>query len=302
MICYNNRKILKYKCLEYGGCIGMLITSKKIFQETRKRRFAIPAVNFFDQLSIKAYTEVAEELNLPIILEYAESHGNYLSLDEAGVLGNFYGEQVKVPVVLHLDHGSNVGLIKRAIDMGFTSVMIDASQESLEKNIEKTKEIIAYAHPRGVTVEAEIGHVGTGMTDLSAADDSIYTSVTDAVNLAKATGVDSLAISIGTAHGSYSGTPIINFDRLEEIAASMATPLVLHGGSSSGDDNLERCALNGISKINIFTDFVLAARDSVKQADPQSYFEIKNFAKQGMKDCLRHYYKVFHTEKYNFSV
>jgi ketose-bisphosphate aldolase len=277
----------------------MLVTSKELFQETRKRKFAIPAANFFDQLSIKAHTEVAEELNLPIILEYAESHSSYLSLDEAGALGKFYGQQVKIPVVLHLDHGSNVELIKHAVDMGFTSVMIDASMETLERNIARTKEIVAYAHPRGVTVEAEIGHVGTGITKPSAADDSIYTSVADAVKLAKATDIDSLAISIGTAHGSYSGTPVINFKRLEEIAASMSTPLVLHGGSSSGDDNLERCALNGISKINIFTDFVLAARDCVKQVDPQSYFEIKDLAKQGMKECLRHYYKVFHTPKYN---
>jgi ketose-bisphosphate aldolase len=276
----------------------MLVTSKELLQEARAKKFAIPSTNFFDQLSIKAYTEVASELKLPVILGYAESHGKYLSLDEAALLGKFYGERAEVPVVLHLDHGVTPSLIKRAVDIGFTSVMIDASQETFMQNVEKTKEIVAYAHNKGVVVEAEIGHVGIGIPQAKQEDDSTYTSVEEAVQFANLTGVDSLAISIGTAHGSYIGKPVINFKRLEEIAGSMDTILVLHGGSSSGDDNLARCVLSGISKINLFTDFVLAAINSVTKGEPTSYFIMKALAQQGIKDCLKHYYDVFQTTRY----
>lgn len=277
----------------------MLVSSKELLQTARKQRFAIPSANYFDQDSIKSYVEVAEERELPIILSIAESHFSYLSFEEAVLLGKFYGEKAKTPVVLHLDHGVTIDVIKKAVDSGFTSVMIDASQESFEANVKKTKEVVEYAHNRGVVVEAEIGHVGTGEKYDDKNGDSIYTTVEDAKEFVKLTEVDSLAISIGTAHGSYKGTPKINFDRLKEIANTISTPLVLHGGSSSGDKNLESCALNGITKINIFTDFTLSAVDSVRKGQPDTYFEMKDLMKKGMRECLEHYYQVFHTNKYN---
>ncbi|WP_110954650.1 class II fructose-bisphosphate aldolase [Anaerosinus massiliensis] len=283
----------------------MLVTSKELFKKARQQKFAVPSVNFFDWTSIVAYTEVASEMNLPIILSYAEAHSAYLSIEEAALLGKFYGENINVPVVLHLDHGTSLDIVKQAIGLGFTSVMIDASQEVLEKNIAITKEIVDYAHAKNVVVEAEIGHVGTGVLvgnvgeggGTGENDDSIYTSVEEAVELCEKTNVDSLAISIGTAHGTYKGTPVINFKRLEEIALRMDTPLVLHGGSSSGDVNLNRCATSGISKINIFTDFVLAAKEEISNKTATNYFEVMAHAKQGMKNCLKHYYQVFETIK-----
>lgn len=283
----------------------MLVTSKELLQKAKQQKLAIPSANFFDWTSVLAHTEVASELKLPIILSYAEAHKAYLSLEEAALLGKFYGEKVDIPVVLHLDHGTSLAVVKQAIDLGFTSVMIDASQEILEKNIAITKEVVEYAHARSVVVEAEIGHVGTGVLVGSVGegggtgpDDSIYTSVEEAVEMCKQTKVDSLAISIGTAHGTYKGTPVINFKRLEEIAASMDTPLVLHGGSSSGDDNLNRCATSGISKINIYTDFVLAAKSEMSTERAENYYEVIAQAKKGIKDCLKHYYQVFETAKY----
>ena len=284
----------------------MLVTSKELLQKAKQQKLAIPSANFFDWTSVLAYTEVASEMKLPIILSYAEAHKAYLSLEEAALLGKFYGEKVDVPVVLHLDHGTSLAVVKQAIDLGFTSVMIDASQEILEKNIAITKEVVEYAHARGVVVEAEIGHVGTGVLvgsvgESGAAgqdDDSIYTSVEEAVEMCKQTNVDSLAISIGTAHGTYKGTPVINFKRLEEIAGSLDIPLVLHGGSSSGDDNLNRCATSGISKINIYTDFILAAKSEMSTESAENYYEVIAQAKKGIKECLKHYYQVFETAKY----
>ncbi|MFA6941550.1 MAG: class II fructose-bisphosphate aldolase, partial [Clostridiaceae bacterium] len=269
----------------------MLVSSKELFKAARKNNFAIPATNFVDQNSIKAYIEVAEKLNLPVILAFAEAHKNYLSFDEALLLGKYYGEKAKVPAVLHLDHGTTKELIIRAIDEGFNSVMLDASMDSFEDNVKRTKEIVDYAHLRGVVVEAEIGHVGGGEDYKSKDDsDSIYTTAEEAKKFVELTNVDSLAVSIGTAHGAYKGTPVIDFDRLKEIRNAIDTPLVLHGGSSTGDDNLERCALNGISKINIYTDFVTAALKKSQSAKFSDYYDLRDALSEGMKECLEHYY------------
>lgn len=227
--------------------------------------------------------------------------GERITLEDAALLGGKYAREASVPVVLHLDHGATPEVIKKAIDLGFSSVMIDASMDSFEENVRRTREVIDYAHPRGVVVEAEIGHVGVGhnvgAAESADADDSRYTTVADARAFADATGVDSLAISIGTAHGLYKGTPKINFTRLKEIAAAIDTPLVLHGGSSSGDENLNQCALNGISKINIYTDFLVAAQKEIDEGKPGNYLALKALAKRGMQKCLRHYYSVFATKE-----
>lgn len=279
----------------------MLVTSKELFQKARAGHYAIPAPNFIDLDSLRWHVEVAEELHMPVILALAEAHmGENITLEDAAMVGRKYAEQASVPVVLHLDHGADPEVIKRAVDLGFTSVMIDASMESFEENVRRTREIIDYAHPHGVVVEAEIGHVGVGHNvgvSEGAADDSRYTAVADAQAFAEATGVDSLAISIGTAHGLYRGIPKINFERLQEIAGAIETPLVLHGGSSSGNENLNRCALNGISKINIYTDFLVAAKNAVDQGRPDNYLALKKLAKQGMQQCLKHYYSVFATKE-----
>jgi ketose-bisphosphate aldolase len=277
----------------------LLVSSKELFKKARKNKFAIPAPNFTDQNSIKAYVEVAEKLDLPVILAYAEVHKEYLSFEEALMLGKYYGGKANVPAVLHLDHGTTKELIFKAIDQGFKSVMIDASMENFDKNVEKTKEIVEYAHLRGVVVEAEIGHVGGGEEYNSKDDsDSIYTTVEDANRFIQATNVDSLAISIGTAHGAYKGEPVIDFERLKEISKTVKKPLVLHGGSSSGDKNLERCALEGINKVNVYTDLVTAAYDEVQKVKTNDYYELTNAQMNGMKKCLEHYYGVFHTDKF----
>ncbi len=276
----------------------MLATSKRILQAAKEKHFAVPSANFVDQLSARAHIEVAEEFQLPLILSFAQVHSAYQSLEEAALLGKYYAAKANVPVVLHLDHGENFAFIEKAIQLGFTSVMIDASSKPLQENIEITKNVVDYAHAHDVCVEAEIGHVGTGISvDCLSEAESIYTSVTEAVELTRKTQLDSLAVSIGTSHGTYKGTPVINFDRLKELADAIDVPLVLHGGSSSGDENLEKCALGGIAKINIYTDFILAAHNNLMENRAKDYYGAKELAKNGMKEILRRYYKVFHTQK-----
>ncbi|MBP3041201.1 class II fructose-bisphosphate aldolase, partial [Bacillaceae bacterium Marseille-Q3522] len=207
----------------------MLVTSKELYEVSQEKSFAIPAPNFIDTDTLKSHIEVAEELGLPVITALAESHLQYISLEDAAYIGKYYAEKSKVPVVLHLDHGMTPSIIKKAIDQGFTSVMIDASQDDFETNVIKTKEIIEYAHLNGVVVEAEIGHVGSGINyENHEVTDSKYTNVEDAVCFIEKTNVDSLAISVGTAHGMYRGIPEINFQRLKEISEAVKTPLVLH--------------------------------------------------------------------------
>ena len=274
----------------------MLVNSKNALLTAKKESFAIPATNFIDLDSARSYVRVAEEKGLPLILAYAQSHSEMLSIEEAALIGKFFAEKSHVPIILHLDHGEDIGFIFKAIELGFTSVMIDASQETFEDNIAITKKIVDYAHQFDVTVEAELGHVGSNdFSESPTLTDSIYTEVEDVLEFVDQTKVDSLAISIGTAHGIYKGAPSINFERLEEIDKMTTIPLVLHGGSSSGDSNLNHCATHGISKVNIFSDFINDAFSAIKEKQPEDYLQLKNVANQTMVAVLKRYYDVFAT-------
>ena len=277
----------------------MLVTTKELFQQAEEQNYAIPAANFFDLDSARTYVQTAEKLKKPLILAFAQSHMDMLSLEEAALIGTFLAENSTAPVALHLDHGQDEMIIKEAIRLGFTSVMIDASEDSFEDNVRRSKAIVDYAHPKGIVVEAEIGHVGSGNSlEATGVTDSIYTEFPEAVKFAQLTQVDSLAVSIGTTHGHYHGVPKINFQVLDELYQALEIPLVLHGGSSSGEANLEKCALQGIRKINIFTDFITAAMEAIQLHKPADYFELKKVANQAMEKTLEHYFQVFHTGSY----
>ncbi|MEY8371572.1 class II fructose-bisphosphate aldolase [Aerococcaceae bacterium 50-4] len=275
----------------------MKVNTEKMFKIAQEQNFAIPATNFIDLESARIYTEVAESRKLPLILAYAESHKEILSLEEAAIIGNYFSEKVETPVALHLDHGSDPEFIFKAIKLGFKSVMIDASEKPFEENIAITKEVVDFAHKYDVTVEAELGHVGANdFSESFEITDSVYTEVNDVVEFVTKTNIDSLAISIGTAHGVYKGVPKINFDRLIEINARTDIPLVLHGGSSTGDENLQRCAINGINKINIYSDFINGAYAAIQNSNVKDYIEMKRLASKSMEQTLNHYFDVFNTQ------
>ena len=269
---------------------------RDVLGKAKQGNFAIPATNFIDWNSAKAYVEMSEELNLPLILAFAQVHSPYLSLEEAASIGKYFQGKAKTPVVLHLDHGQDLAFIKKAIQLGFNSVMIDASLDSFEENVRKTKEVVEVAHEFGVDVEAEIGFVGANGDVSKDEIKSIYTNVEDAEKFVQETNVDSLAVSIGTSHGLYKGIPKINFQRLSELRNVLNIPLVLHGGSGSGDDNLNRCAREGISKINIYSDFMDAGAKSVSEKSFTNYIDVLKASREGMKTTLKHYYRVFETK------
>jgi len=275
----------------------MLINSKHLFKTAQEQHFAVPGANFLDMEGVKAHIAVAESLGLPLIVEIAESHlGANICLEDAALAGRRYAEQAGVPIVLHLDHGESVETCRKAIDLGFTSVMIDASQKSFDENVETTRKVVEYAHAHGVSVEAEIGHVASNFDQNDT--NALYTSAEEAKAFTEASGCDSLAISIGTAHGVYKAKaiPEISFEALAAIRAATDTPLVLHGGSGSGDDNLRRCAQGGICKVNVYTDLYLAAMDAVRKNGTENYLALMAAVKQGMAECLKHYYSVFETK------
>lgn len=275
----------------------MLVSTKEMLQRARREGYAVPAPNFFDFRSASAYLEVAEALNKPLILAFAQAHMDQLDLEDAAMIGRYLAKKASVPVALHLDHGTDETIIKQAIDLGFTSVMIDASQEKIEENIMKTKAIVAFARPREVAVEAELGHVGAGDNyEDHEHSDSIYTRASEVERFIEMTDVDSLAISIGTAHGIYKGKPKISFNTLHDIFSKTAIPLVLHGGSSSGEENLHRCATEGIAKINIFTDIVEGGMKAINNGRPTELFELENLRSRGMKAVLEEYYHLLATK------
>lgn len=277
----------------------MLVNTKEMLEQVKAEGYALPAPDFVDLDSARVFVQVAEAVQQPMILSYAQVLEKILPLHEAAAIGKVLGEAASVPVALHLDHGLDPDFIGRAIALGFTSVMIDASAESFEENVRRTREIVQMAHAKGVTVEAEIGHVGQGENFASLeSSETIYTTTEEAAAFVEQTGVDSLAVSIGTVHGIYKGlqTPCLNFDRLHELAQRVPVPLVLHGGSGTGDENLRRCATEGISKINIFTDFLTGAMDQINKDGAKDYLAVKRSANQGMAEVLRHYYAVFAKE------
>ncbi len=268
----------------------MLVNSIGILNDAKKGGFGYPAPDFFDYDSAKCFVEVAERRNVPLILSYAQIFDPFFPLEDAAAIGLHFAKKASVPVALHLDHGLDEDFVRRAIGLGFSSVMLDASKDPFEENMRRTAAVVEYAHPLGVSVEAEIGHVGSGTDE---ADDNVYTEVPEAYEFARRTGVDSLAVSIGTSHGVYKkADPVLNFERLRDLNAHLSIPLVLHGGSGTGDENISRCVRGGISKVNVYTEFLLAASGALKACGSGDLHAMKAEAREAMKRVLEHYYEI----------
>jgi len=277
----------------------MLADAKELLKQAQKGGYAIPAVDYANADMLKWFMETADGMKMPLILSLAQVHiTDAFSLNYAADIAMYFIKRKKAPVALHLDHGTDFAIVKQAIECGFNSVMIDASMKSFDENVAITKEVVAYAHSKGVHVEAELGHVGQAERLSGKDNDTVFTEPQDVSAFVKKTGVDYLAVSIGTAHGLYKGVPKINFDRLKEIREASDIPLVLHGGSSSGDENLRKSAEGGITKVNLFSDFLLWAKNETQNLDSLDYFEVLAAQERGMKNCLSHYYQVLKTASF----
>ena len=235
----------------------MLITMKEMLDRASKENYGVAAPNVAHELDARAVLQAAEMMNAPIILDVANGatpdiiyYGKYITQ---------LADKAAVPVAINLDHGGTYEEGVAAIAAGFTSIMVDRSTLPYEENVAQVRELVKVAHALNVSVEAELGHVGQGAS-YAADRDAGLTKPEQAVQYIKDTGIDMLAVAIGTAHGEYVGTPHIDFDRLVEIKkATNGFPLVLHGGSGCGDENLKKACQLGINKVNIYTDLAKAA-------------------------------------------
>lgn len=250
----------------------MLITGKELLSVANTHNFAVPAFNISDYAMFNGIIDISERKNAPLIVAIHPDEVSHIGAESVLAM-RARAHRSSVPVVIHWDHGGTYEQILSAIQIGFTSVMIDASMMPFDDNVAITKRVVDAAHAVGLSVEGELGTIGK--TDNEAEDGAaniIYTVPEDAVRFVEQTGVDSLAIAIGTSHGLYPASmkPELRLDLLEEIKAAVAIPLVLHGGSNNPDDEIGRSVKLGVNKINISSDIKAAYHQKMREvlADP----------------------------------
>ena len=255
----------------------MLVNLNAVLSDAQKNRYAVGLFNTTDTDMLEAVISAAEETRSPVIIGTAEVllPNGELKLIAPSVIAA--AKRASVPVVVHYDHGLTFDRCMEALQLGFSSVMFDGSAGAYDKNIADTREIVKIAHAFGATVEGEIGHVGEASANDNAATD-LYTRVDEAEAYLSATGVDALAVSIGTAHGAYKSKPKLDFDRLSDLRAALSVPLVLHGGSGLSDDDFRTSIAKGIAKVNIFTDLCLVGSRAMAEglAAGEAYLTIRN--------------------------
>lgn len=230
-----------------------LVTSEKMLADAQKGGYAVGAFNVENMEMVKAVIAAAEELHAPVMLQTTPSTIKYGTLETYYAIVAAEAKKAVVPVCLHLDHGSSFELAVQALKAGYTSVMIDGSHEDLEGNIAVSKKVADVAKACGIPVEAELGKVGGKEDDLEAEADT-NTDPMEAKEFVERTGVTSLAVAIGTAHGFYKGTPVLDKERVSEIRKVVSIPLVLHGASGLSDDEVRDCVRRGICKVNFATE------------------------------------------------
>ena len=260
-----------------------LVTSECMLLDARKRGYAVGAFNCENMEMVKAIIAAAEELRAPVMLQTTPSTVRYASLDMFAAMVGAQAKTAAVPVCLHLDHGSSFELAVQAINAGYTSVMIDGSKLPFEENVAVSRRVADVAAAVGIPCEAELGKVGGKEDDLVAVADT-NTDPMEARAFVERTGVTSLAVAIGTAHGFYVGTPVLDKERLSEIRKVVDIPLVLHGASGLTDQDVRDCVARGICKVNFATELRKAFTDACRRValdDPKA-FDPKVFCKAGM--------------------
>ena len=277
----------------------MLVTGRELLQDAHKNNYAVGAFNVNNMEIVQAIIEAAEETKSPVILQASQGGLKYAGVEYIAALGRLAAEKTKVPVVLHLDHGTDFDQVMLCIRHGFTSVMIDGSKYDLEGNIAITNKVIEVAHAVGVSVEAELGKIG-GTEDNVTVDerDATFTDPDEAKRFVEETNVDSLAIAVGTAHGVYKGEPKLDFDRIKTIKGMLNMPLVLRGSSGVPEEAIKKAVSLGINKINIDTDLRIAFANGVKDfikenpenIDPR---KILGPAKEAMKEAVKQKMHLF---------
>ena len=271
-----------------------LYTMKEILSDAQAKQYGVGYFNAVNMEMVRAYISAAEACNSPIIIGTAEGLLPYASFEWLIPLMMEQAKRASVPVAIHLDHTYHFDTLMRALRMGFGSIMYDGSRlADHAENVRNSAEIVKIAHAMGVGVECELGSVG-GLSDESGkADAVIYTEPKDAREFIEQTGADFLAVSIGTQHGVYKSTPKLDIPRLTEIRAAVDVPLVLHGGSGLSNDDFHNTIAGGISKINVYTDVILAAKKAISEHPDADYVDLNRFAEDAMREATLKKLRLF---------
>ena len=276
----------------------MYVSMKGMLERANQGNYAVMAINCFNIETARAVIEAAQEERAPMIVNIVQEHMvNHCDSELIAPIVKKLAQRASVEVALNFDHGEEVHLLKKALHDGYSSVMVDASRFDLEGNIKMTREIVEFAQAYGASVEGEIGCMG-GSEGGNYTSETMKTDPQEAKRFAQETGIDALAISIGTSHGNYPEgyVPEFDFTRLKEIKEITKMPLVLHGGSGSGDENIKKCVEFGINKINVGCDFMNANTNSIKRqlnVNPDiNYWVMMHQVEEDSKEIVKHYIRL----------
>ena len=280
----------------------MYVSMKGMLKRANEGNYAVMAINCFNIATTRAVIAAAQSMRAPVIINIVQEHMvNHCDSNLIAPVVKKLAERASVEVALNFDHGEETGLLKKALTDGYTSVMVDASRYDLEGNIKMTREIVKFAEAFDASVEGEIGCMGASEGD-QYTDDDMKTDPEEALKFARETGVDALAISFGSSHGNYPEgyVPEFDFEILKKIKEKTKMPLVLHGGSGSGDENIKKCVKYGINKINVGCDFMNANTESIKrqlQENPDiNYWVLMHQAEIDSQELVKKYIRLSGSE------
>lgn len=265
-------------------------------EQAQKGGYAIPHFNVWNAEMLMGVIDAAEELRAPIIISFGTGFVGNTSFEDFSRMMVSMAKKATVPVITHWDHGRSMEIVQNAYEHGMNSVMRDASAYDFEENIRLTREVVDYFHSLGVPVEAELGHVGNETIYEEALADYHYTDPSQAAEFVERTGCDSLAVAIGNQHGVYTSEPKINFEVLEKVRENVSVPLVLHGASGIGDEDIKKAISLGITKINIHTELCQAAMDAVRKHQYEPFLALERAVRVAVKERAMNKIKLFGTD------
>ncbi len=275
-----------------------IISTKYVLEKAQKGGYAVPAFNIHNLETLQVVVEAAAEMKSPVILAGTPGTYSYGGVENIVGIVEALSKEHDIPLSLHLDHHEDFDDIKYKVDAGIRSAMIDGSHLSFEENVKLVKSVVEFCHKNDVSVEAELGRLGGAEDDLVVDEkDTLYTNPKQALEFVERTGIDSLAVAIGTAHGLYKSEPKLDFERLEEIRNIVSIPLVLHGASGLSDEDIQRAISLGICKVNVATELKIAFSGALKEyfkenpdaEDPRKYMKP---AKAAMKEVVKKVIRV----------
>lgn len=279
----------------------MLVNLAQLLEDAEKGNYAIGGFNTPNFESLTAVLEAAEEMNTPVILSHAQAHEHFANIETFGALMVQYAKSVRIPVAVHLDHGSSIDYVMRAVRVGFSSIMYDCAELPIEENIKRIKEFTEMAHKLGISVEAEVGHMPSNIVGQGGCTESghkmeniedYYTNPDQAGIFAERTGCDALTVSFGTVHGVYVETPVLDIELLKKIRKKTCCPLVMHGTSGVDDRQVLLAIENGVRKFNFYTGMGTAPSHQIVKLitgseNPIYTHEISHLSKQIMKEVAK---------------